>query len=199
MNTEHILDAIGLLDDDLIREAEEYSRPRASFDYRRWIGLAASLAVVLALGYGAVNLGGGGDKSCTASSAQLSGGAECLPGEPVGGGTEGENNACDSLQPTPEPTEPTPGAVSAEFSQNGGDVFRAAIMVDGVLYWSTGRPFSGEVDGAQNVTAYINTVPEMDGQTNFSQDLSARYAMTDQGLAVEMDGVWVLFETAPAE
>ncbi|MCI9656875.1 MAG: hypothetical protein HFF45_12820, partial [Lawsonibacter sp.] len=68
-----------------------------------------------------------------------------------------------------------------------------------VLYWSTGRPFSGEVDGAQNVTAYINTVPEMDGQTNFSQDLSARYAMTDQGLAVEMDGVWVLFETAPAE
>ena len=72
-------------------------------------------------------------------------------------------------------------------------------MVDGVLYWSTGRPFSGEVDGAQNVTAYINTVPEMDGQTNFSQDLSARYAMTDQGLAVEMDGVWVLFETVPAE
>ena len=199
MNTEHILDAIGLLDDDLIREAEEYSRPRASFDYRRWIGLAASLAVVLALGYGAVNLGGGGDKSCTASSAQLSGGAECLPGEAMSGGTDGENTVYDSLEPTPEPTEPTPGAVSAEFSQNGGDVFRAAIMVDGVLYWSTDRPFSGEVDGAQNVTAYINTVPEMDGQTNFSQDLSARYAMTDQGLAVEMDGVWVLFETAPAE
>ena len=49
MNTEHILDAIGLLDDDLIRGAEEYSRPRASFDYRRWIGLAASFVVVLAL------------------------------------------------------------------------------------------------------------------------------------------------------
>ncbi|MCI9028138.1 MAG: hypothetical protein HFF47_08870 [Lawsonibacter sp.] len=193
MNTEHILDAIGLLDDDLIREAEEYSRPRVRHSYGTWLGLAASFAVVLALGYGAVNLGGGGNKSCTASSAQLSGGAECLPGEPVGGGTEGENNACDSLQPTPEPS------ASAEFSQNGGDVFQAAIMVDGVLYWSTGRPFSGEVDGAQNVTAYINTVPEMDGQTNFSQDLSARYAMTDQGLAVEMDGVWVLFETVPAE
>ena len=166
MNTEHILDAIGLLDDDLIREAEEYSRPRVRHSYGTWLGLAASFVVVLALGYGAVNLGGG---------------------------TEGENNACDSLQPTPEPS------ASAEFSQNGGDVFQAAIMVDGVLYWSTGRPFSGEVDGAQNVTAYINTVPEMDGQTNFSQDLSARYAMTDQGLAVEMDGVWVLFEAAPAE
>ncbi len=199
MNTEHILDAIGLLDDDLIREAERYSCPRVRHSYGTWLGLAASFAVVLALGYGAVNLGGGGNKSCTASSAQLSGGAECLPGEAMSGGTDGENTVYDSLEPTPEPTEPTPGAVSAEFSQNGGDVFRAAIMVDGVLYWSTGRPFSGEVDGAQNVTAYINTVPEMDGQTNFSQDLSARYAMTDQGLAVEMDGVWVLFETAPAE
>lgn len=199
MNTEHILDAIGLLDDDLIREAEEYSRPRASFDYRRWIGLAASLAVVLTLGYGAVNLGGNSGMKCPASSAQLSGGAECLPGEAMSGGTEGENTVYDSLEPTPEPTEPTPDADSAEFSQYGGDGLRAAIMVDGVLYWSTGRPFSGEVDGAQNVTAYINTVPEMDGQTNFSQDLSARYAMTDQGLAVEMDGVWVLFETAPAE
>ena len=83
MNTEHILDAIGLLDDDLIREAEEYSRPRVRHSYGTWLGLAASFAVVLALGYGAVNLGGGGNKSCTASSAQLSGGAECLPGEPV--------------------------------------------------------------------------------------------------------------------
>ena len=155
--------------------------------------------MVLTLGYGAVNLVSDGGMKCPSSSAQMSGGAECLPGEAMSGGTEGENTVYDSLEPTPEPTEPTPDADSAEFSQYGGDGLRAAIMVDGVLYWSTGRPFSGEVDGAQNVTAYINTVPEMDGQTNFSQDLSARYAMTDQGLAVEMDGVWVLFETAPAE
>ena len=28
MNTEHLLDAIGLLDDDLVREAEEYKSLR---------------------------------------------------------------------------------------------------------------------------------------------------------------------------
>ena len=52
MNTEHILDAIGLLDDDLIREAEEYSRPRVRHSYGTWLGLAASFAVVLTLGSG---------------------------------------------------------------------------------------------------------------------------------------------------
>ena len=57
MNTEHLLDAIGLLDDDLVREAEEYRRPRR--DYSRWISLAAGFAVVLTLGYGVIRSGRG--------------------------------------------------------------------------------------------------------------------------------------------
>ena len=46
MTSEHILDAIGLLDDELVREAEEYRRPRARFDCRRWGSLAACCALV---------------------------------------------------------------------------------------------------------------------------------------------------------
>ena len=50
MNTEHLLDAIGLLDDDLIREAEEYKSLRKRPNYRRRGSLAACCALVLALG-----------------------------------------------------------------------------------------------------------------------------------------------------
>ena len=50
MNAEHILDAVGMLDDDLVREAEEYSRPKARRGYGAWMGWAASFAVVLVLG-----------------------------------------------------------------------------------------------------------------------------------------------------
>ena len=82
MNTEHILDAIGLLDDDLIWEAEEYSRPRR--DYRPWIGLAASFAIVLTLGYVLthLNLGMGGS---AAPGNGMSGGAAGSPAGSYGG------------------------------------------------------------------------------------------------------------------
>lgn len=73
-------------------------------------------------------------------------------------------------------------------------------MVDGVLYYSTGTPIPGEVDESaiRTVTAYINTLPQMDGQTNFSEDLSAQYALTDMGLVVRMEHEWILFEPDPS-
>lgn len=82
MNAEYLLDAIGLLDDGLIREAEEYSRPRR--DYRPWIGLAASFAVILTLGYALthLNLGMGGS---AAPGNGMSGGAAGSPAGSYGG------------------------------------------------------------------------------------------------------------------
>ena len=76
MNAEHLLDAVGLLDDDLIREAEEYQPPRR--DYSTWTGLAASFAVILTLGYALthLNLGMGGG---AAPENQVSGGAAGAP------------------------------------------------------------------------------------------------------------------------
>ena len=72
-------------------------------------------------------------------------------------------------------------------------------MVDGVLYWSTGTPVPGEVEESaiRTVTGYTSSLPEMDGQTNFSHDLSAQYAVTNMGLVVLVDQEWILFDPVP--
>lgn len=204
MTAEHILEAVGLLDDDLIRDAEEYRRPRRR--HGAWTGLAASLAVVLILGYALTQLrsGGGASKassggaSAPASSAQTSpAGAADLESPPpeTAGGAENES---------PAASEPAPGEPLApgDAANSGGEAgYCPAIMVDGVLYRSTGVPVSVQVDesAARTVVSYTNAVPGMDGQTNFSQDLSAKYVQTSQGLAVLMEGEWILFRPAPAE
>lgn len=199
MNAGDILDAIGLLDDSLIQEAEEYSRPRKQAGYRPWISLAACLAVVIALGYGAVRLTylGGGNGSGAAP-----GQAGCASNESQGGSAPPQGAGSDNAPSEDQAPDAAEPALPEETDQsvNGGE-HRPAIMVDGILYWSTGVPAAETVDegDVRTVTSYINTVPEMDGQTNFSQDLSARYAMTSQGLAVWMDGEWILFEPAAPE
>ena len=202
MTSEHILDAIGLLDDDLIREAEEYRRPRARFDCRRWGSLAACCALVIALGYGAVRLGlmsggfykntSGGAANAPAASAPAASEPDLsAPSEEIDGSLKGEG------WPDPEPDSPAgsgpvePGAPA--------ETLRPTIMVDGVLYQSTGRQLPGEPDPGiiQTVVSYTSGTPEMDGQSNFSEDLSARYALTGMGLAVLVEEEWVLFEPVP--
>ena len=187
------------MDDSLIQEAEEYSRPRKQAGYRPWISLAACLAVVIALGYGAVRLTylGGGNGSGAAP-----GQAGCASNESQGGSAPPQGAGSDNAPSEDQAPDAAEPALPEETDQsvNGGE-HRPAIMVDGILYWSTGVPAAETVDegDVRTVTSYINTVPEMDGQTNFSQDLSARYAMTSQGLAVWMDGEWILFEPAAPE
>lgn len=64
MTPEFLLDALGLLDDDLIQDAELRTAPKV-LPWRRWASWAACLALVLTLGYGAVRLGvsGGGSSA----------------------------------------------------------------------------------------------------------------------------------------
>ena len=57
MTAEHLMNAMGLLDDDLIQEAEQIVRSRRRIRAGRWLGLAASLALVIVLGYGAAHTG----------------------------------------------------------------------------------------------------------------------------------------------
>ncbi|RKI69742.1 hypothetical protein D7V91_05110 [bacterium 1xD42-67] len=202
MTTEHILDAIGLLDDDLIQEAERYLAPKRRLGARSWAALAASFAVVILLGYGAVRPGmaGGGkglpkdemDGAFASTQADDMAGGEALPEQPMGSGA-GELNGAGTSAPLPEPGA-SGGTELTEWEE------RPAIMVDGALYWSTGIPCSGEVaeEAAQTVTSYTSALPEMDGQTNFSQDLSARYAWTPQGLAVQWEEEWILFSPDPS-
>ena len=68
MTSEYLLDAMGLLDDDMIQDAEEGAKP--AFHWQRWGAWAACLALVVALGYGASQLGAGQD----GSSADTAGG-----------------------------------------------------------------------------------------------------------------------------
>ena len=193
MNSEYLLDAIGLLDDGLIREAEEYRRPKPQRNYASWLGWAASFAVVIVLGYGLTHLpmGGGSNMAPACSSPAAS--------VPSGGAS----GAGETLPPTSEdsdynesdfPTEPDVAGPTAPGGENSE--FCPAIMVEGVLYRSTGRPVPGEVaeEAIRTVTGYTSGLPEVDGQTNFSPELSAQYAMTDLGLVVLMDHEWVLFE-----
>ena len=67
MNAEHLLDAIGQLDDDLVQAAEHYHRPKAR--YGQLLGWAASFAVVLLLGYWVTHLGLGGGNSAAPENA----------------------------------------------------------------------------------------------------------------------------------
>lgn len=199
MNAEHLLDAIGLLDDGLIREAEEYRRPQARRSYGTWLGWAASFAVVLVLGYGLTHLEMGGGNS---TGNSMNGGAAGEPAfsAPAGGDIlysgDGSNGMDSDIPGLPEPDAP------AESSDPEGE-FRPAIMVDGVLYFSTGEPIPGEPDPSaiRTVVSYTSGTPEMDGQTNFSQDLSAQYAAVEmdgeQKLAVLMEQEWILFDTVP--
>ena len=90
MTAEHLLDAIGLLDDELIQEAE---RPvfRTRRAWKNWgAALAACLVLVVAIGYALTNLrmGAGGASGAasnstagTSDSSGASGGAVSQPQE----------------------------------------------------------------------------------------------------------------------
>lgn len=202
MTSEHLLDAMGLLDDDLIQEAETYRPVKLRPNYRALTTLAACFAAVIVLGYGALRLGfvgtngssggnaNGGVSNAPASSAPTSG----APADSSWTNSEEKNENSFSQPPFSSALQGT------ESGSPPTEHFRPAIMVDSVLYYSTGTPIPGEVDESaiRTVTAYINTLPQMDGQTNFSEDLSAQYALTDMGLVVRMEHEWILFEPDPS-
>lgn len=117
MNAEYLLDAIGQLDDDLVREAERYRRPRVH--YGRLLGLAASFAVVIALGYVLTHFGMGG------GAPSYSGGGNG-GGAPAGGSTA--PSASDGANTPSEPDTQLEGAApsttsgeNAEAPSNSGD------------------------------------------------------------------------------
>ncbi len=199
MTPEHLMDAVGLLDDDLIQEAEYPVPQRARPDHRHWLGWAACLAVVLALGYGVTHI----QRGVGSAGPLLSGGdpsssynGSTPPAQVSPPSAEGSAAGGSAMPTEPPDCDSSAGAVPQPSEW-------PAIMVDGVLYWSTGTPVPAEVDESaqRTVTGYINTLPETDGQTNFSQDLSARYALVEIGqeqkLVVLMNGEWILFDPVP--
>ena len=172
MNADFLLDAVGLIDDDLILDAETCPAARRAAPLllvRRWAALAACLALVIALAYQVGQLGTAGGSSGASTSS--------------GGGTAGNETA---------------GGSPSSGTEESGD-YPAAIMVDGVLYWSTDEILAGEVDPSiiRDTTSYTDGMPEEDGQTNFARE-GTQYAVTADGVAVLVGSEWVLFEPAPS-
>lgn len=114
MTREHLLEAMGLLDDDLIREAEEPVR-RKKWNRNAWISLAACLALVLTIGYGVVYEGWW---SANSSSGSASAGAS----EDWAGNTGGGAPASSGTVTAPEEA----GSGNASAGLNGEAL---AVMV----------------------------------------------------------------------
>ena len=173
MTSEYLLEAVGLLDDDLILQAER-APGRRPVPWQQWLGLCACLAIVFLVGRGMVQNWGGG----TSGNTSAGGGAEPSAGA--------SGSASASL-----PDEWAGGSAST------GEQYDA-IMVDGAVYWSTGKILVGEVDpGAiRETTSRTDGVPEVEGQTNFAPP-GTRYAVTADGVVVLIDREWVLFSPIP--
>jgi len=82
MTAEYLLEAMGLIDDGLIQDAEVRPAARpAPVRWQRWGALAACLAVVVALGYGVAHLPMGGSSSAATASSAACGAADMESGE----------------------------------------------------------------------------------------------------------------------
>ena len=135
MTGEHLLNAMGLLDDDLIQEAEEYRRSRRGGG--PWLGYGA---VRLGTVGGANNMSGGA--SAPAASAPAGGEPSAsAPLSPEGGdslpwggqaGSAGDETELDRPSGEPLPQEP-----DASFTPRRGEL-RAGILCCPHLYhrWS---------------------------------------------------------------
>ena len=186
MNAECLLEAIGLIDDDLIAGAMEAParqaapRPRR----RRWAALAACLALAAALGRFALPAMTGGmiGSDSTGDAASPNSGSVGGGAGPSLDGAAGEEDSAGQAAPE------EPGCDSE--SAAGDRSF--AVMVD------TGRVLAGEVDPSdiRGNTVYADAaLPEAEGEANFTG--SCPYALTADGAAVLMDGEWVLFSPTP--
>lgn len=100
MTAEYLLEVMGLIDDGLIRDAEASVRRRPAFArWKQWGALAACLALVATLGYGATHLPvkcGSGNSAAPSASADAS---ELRPDESwdaVSDGSAGADSAAES-------------------------------------------------------------------------------------------------------
>ena len=203
MNSEYLLDAIGQLDDELVREAERYRRPKVR--YGRLMGLAASFAVVIALGYVLTHVGGMNGGSAPSLSAGGSSSAPAGGGGAASGDNSGAPRSEDSAFEPESPGETalsSPSGENAEAPGEAGD-WLFAIRVDGTVYRATEEyihldPEEGDI---RYTTSFINSAePEEDGQANFEPVGRAYTVLEDGRVAVrhgEETDSWRIYDSAP--
>ncbi len=191
MTSEFLLEAMGLLDDGLILDAERRAAKKA-VPLPKLLGWAACLALAAVLGYGIshfdLGMGSGNSAAPAASKPAASAPAASAPAA----------STPAASTPAAGQSENTGGAGAPQEEYSGTRC--PAIMADGVLYWSTGRQIPVEPDPGviETSDSYTDGEPSENGQNNFSRE-SVSYAQIDMGLAVLIDGEWVLFTPFPPE
>lgn len=191
MTAEHLLDAMGLLDDGLIQEAERYVPTKRRTNYGTWLAWAASFALVLVLGYGVTHLGiigSGGDNSGGNSQA-----APNASGAPNAGGAaewnSGSTAAGSGMPETAEPQDPASTGAEEEYP---------AIMIGGVVYRSTGEriPLFPEGDDIRYDVFWYD---EESGEASSGQGL-CYLTLEDGSVAVSwhfQSQGWLIFAPVP--
>lgn len=71
-----------------------------------------------------------------------------------------------------------------------------AIMVDDIVYYSTGQEMPVEFDESsiRKIISYTEGVPTQNGQANFDPELGNQYAKYGEDIAVLLNHEWVHFK-----
>lgn len=149
MNAEYLLDAIGRLDDDLVRDAENYRRPRAR--YRPLLSWAACFAVMLLLGYGATHFGMGGGAAPSFSGGGNGGGAPASGNSAPSAAEDG--NPGETAEPdTPQGAASIPpGGGNAEAPGESQEAPRGTVFVRDGTYILSGEVLAELPEGGEPV------------------------------------------------
>ena len=126
MTSEHLLEAMGLLDDSLILQAEQRRPARRSGRRGQWLGVCACLALVIFIGRGMV-------ENWSSGSSNASGGAGASTS--TGGGA-------------PSGDAGSAGASSGSNALPDGSVY---ILVENRSYLATGETVSELPAGAEEL------------------------------------------------
>lgn len=152
----HLLEAMGLLDDDLIQEAERYRRVRPRAQYGKWLGWAASFAVVLVLGYGLTHLGMGGGSSMSGGNGAAAPPAGAAPSSPAAGESKENQSAQNGAAPDSAGGSEAPCSPPEELAPDGLPLLEPGFAdggmgFEGLLYYrfsemDNGNPWREEME-----------------------------------------------------
>lgn len=194
MTPEYLLDAVGLIDDDLIAEAEEpltARKPAPIVRLRRWGGaLAACLVLAFALNGVLTDTwkSNNSNSGASAPSENMAGGA----GLPAGsaGSESGDGDVSDFMSAEPNAPEQS-GAAASSQGTAPGEVLPGTILVEnaahGTSTYSIGRYVEELPQGAALVGELSETGP---GAPSPSVD-RAEYAGLELWMSADGTNVYV--------
>lgn len=149
MTAEYLLESMGLIDDDLIQDAEVRSASRpSSARWRQWSALAACLAVVVALGYGASRLPMD-HKSSASPSADAAAGTACSSASMESGAAQKDFAYSNSAAGA---SSVVAGSEHPEADWLG---FRVLVTVDGLTY-----AYNHTYPPTEDHGPWVETLPE---------------------------------------